>query len=384
MFETFKPRNVLLMGPGPSPVSPTVLASLSKRTIGHLDKNFFHMMEEIKVMLRSLFATENDVTFPVSGPGSAGMDTCVANLVEPGDKVIVCINGVFGQRMAESVRKVGGVVLEVHAEWGKPILPSQLREAFEECGDCKLVCFVHAETSTGVRNDAEVLCSIAKEYGSLTLVDTVTSLGGIPVEVDAWGIDAVFSGSQKCLSCPPGLSPVSFSRLAMEKIRSRAAPIPSWFLDVSMVSDYWDNASRSYHHTAPINALYGLHQALIEFHEEGRENVYRRHADVSAELIEGLSLLDLKPLVQDSARLPQLITVTVPSYVNEVELRSKLMEEFGIEIGAGLGDLKGKVVRIGLMGHGATSENVVCLVNALSSIMMGEFVKSSSPSETVV
>lgn len=366
MFENFKSKNTLLLGPGPSPVSESVLTSLSKPTIGHLDSSFFMMMDEIKAMLRLLFSTTNEVTFPISGPGSAGMDTCVVNLVEPGDKVIVCINGVFGQRIAESVAKVGGIVTEVHSEWGTPITPEQLEQALLVTPNCKIVSFVHAETSTGVRNDAEALCKIAHRYDALTLVDTVTSLGGIPVCVDEWGIDAVFSGSQKCLSCPPGLSPVSFSQRAINKANSRTSPITSWFMDVTKVASYWTGRTRAYHHTAPVNALYGLHQSLVDYHSEGKELVFARHAAVSTKLTEGLATLGLLPLVEKKYRLPQLVTVKVPEYLDEEKVRKELLDTHDIEIGAGLGKLEGKVFRIGVMGNGAKIENIQRLLNALS------------------
>ncbi|WP_342651713.1 alanine--glyoxylate aminotransferase family protein [Vibrio metschnikovii] len=381
MFTSFEPKNTLLLGPGPSPVSESVLASLSKPTIGHLDSSFFVMMDEIKVMLRLLFSTTNDITFPVSGPGSAGMDTCVVNLVEPGDEVIVCINGAFGQRIAESVAKVGGIVTEVHSEWGSPTQPEQLEQALLKTPNCKIVSFVHAETSTGVRNDAKTLCEIAHRYGALTLVDAVTSLGGIPVCVDEWGIDAVFSGSQKCLSCPPGLSPVSFSQRAVNKANSRTSPIPSWFMDVTKIASYWTGQARAYHHTAPVNALYGLHQSLVDYHSEGKEPAFTRHAAASTELIKGLAILGLYPLVVKKYRLPQLVTVKVPEYLDEEKLRKVLLDTYDIEIGAGLGKLAGKVFRIGVMGNGARIENMQRLLSALSEVLVQDFVSIKCKTE---
>lgn len=381
MFKSFEPKKTLLLGPGPSPVSESVLTSLSKPTIGHLDPSFIIMMDEIKVMLKLLFSTTNNMTFPVSGPGSAGMDTCVVNLVEPGDDVIVCINGAFGQRIADSVAKVGGIVTEVHSEWGSPTQPEQLEQALLKKPNCKIVSFVHAETSTGVRNDAKTLCEIAHRYGALTLVDAVTSLGGIPVYVDEWEIDAIFSGSQKCLSCPPGLSPVSFSQRALNKANSRISPIQSWFMDVTKVASYWTGQVRAYHHTAPVNALYGLHQSLVNYHSEGTESAFARHAAVSAELVEGLDILGLFPLVEEKYRLPQLVTIKVPEYLDEEKLRNVLLNTYDIEIGSGLGELAGKVFRIGLMGNGARIENVKKLVSALSEIMKQDFISISCKKE---
>ncbi|WP_415837672.1 pyridoxal-phosphate-dependent aminotransferase family protein [Shewanella denitrificans] len=325
---------------------------------------------------------DRQILFPVSGPGSAGMDTCVVNLIEPGDEVIVCINGAFGQRIAESVAKVGGIVTEVHSEWGTPVLPEKLEQALSATPNCKIVSFVHAETSTGVRNDAKVLCEIANRHGALTLVDAVTSLGGIPVCVDEWGIDAIFSGTQKCLSCPPSLSPVSFSQRAIDKIQSRKSAIPSWFLDVTKVSSYWTGQARAYHHTAPVNALYGLHQALVEYHYEGNEKSFARHAAVSAELVKGLSILGLHPLVEDKYRLPQLITVKIPEYLDEAKLRRALLSTYDIEIGAGLGMLAGKVIRIGVMGNGARIENMQRLISALSKVLVQDDVKIKCKTES--
>lgn len=369
MFKIFEPRERLLLGPGPSPVSKVVLNSLSKPTLGHLDSTFLTMMDDVKKMLRLLFSTTNEITFPISGPGSAGMDTCIVNLVEPGDEVIVCINGVFGQRIADCVEKVGGIVIEVHSEWGFPIRPEQLEQALLQAPNCKIVSFVHAETSTGVRNDAKALCATAKKYKALTIVDAVTSLGGIPVYVDEWGIDAIFSGSQKCLSCPPGLSPVSFSQRAIKKACSRTYSIPSWFMDLTKVASYWTGHKRTYHHTAPVNLLYGLHQSLVEYFSEGKESVFARHVSVSEELINGLAKLGLYPLVEEKHRLPQLITVKLPKNFDEMELRKKLLDSYDIEIGAGLGKFSGNVIRIGLMGNGARISNVNRLLYSLTEIL---------------
>ena len=278
MTTSFYPPVRTLMGPGPSDVSPRVLSAMARPTIGHLDPEFIRMMDEVKVMLKNLFKTENELTMPVSAPGSAGMEACFVNLVEPGDKVIVCQNGVFGGRMKENVERFGGECILVQDEWGKPVDVAKVKAAFAEHSDVKALAFVHAETSTGVRSDAQALCALARENGALTIVDAVTSLGGVEVDVDGWGIDAIYSGTQKCLSCPPGISPVSFSQKAVEAVQNRKTPVPSWFLDKNLVMGYWGGSGkRAYHHTAPVNSLYALHEALVMLEEEGLENAWARH-----------------------------------------------------------------------------------------------------------
>lgn len=365
MKLSFIPEATLLLGPGPSPVHKSILEATSQPTIGHLDKQCFRLMNEIKQMLQQLYQTSNDMTIPISGPGSAGMEACVSNLIEPGEKVIVCINGAFGKRIAESARKVGGKVIELHSKWGTPTDPSELRATLRLHSDAKSVSFVHGETSTGVLNDAQALCSVAREFGVLTIVDAVTSLAGVEVKVDDWGIDAIFSGSQKCLSCPPGLSPISLSKRAVTKLQQRKYPIPSWFLDLSMISNYWDVKSRIYHHTAPINALYGLHQGLSNANKESKENLLSRHAECHKLLVSGLRELDLHCLVDEAFQLPQLTTIQIPDYIDDYDFREKMMDKYRIEVGGGIGELAGKVWRIGLMGNGARSENVEQLLHAM-------------------
>lgn len=370
-ITSFQPPVRTLMGPGPSDVPPRVLAALARPTVGHLDPAFVGMMDELKGLLRYAFQTENELTFPVSAPGSVGMETCFVNLVMPGDKVIVCINGVFGQRMAENVRRVGGVPVIVEDPWGEPVDPAKVEEAFAANPDTAIFTFVHAETSTGALSDAATLAAIARRHGALTIMDCVTSLGGVPVLLDEWGIDAAYSGSQKCLSCTPGLSPVSFSPAAVERIRNRKTPCPSWFQDLSLVLGYWSGAKRTYHHTAPVNPLYGLHESLVMLAEEGLENAWQRHRDNHLRLRAGLEALGLRFVVREDARLPQLNTVWVPEGVDEAAARTRLLQEFGLEIGAGLGALAGKVWRIGLMGHSSRAANIALCLSALETVIKG-------------
>jgi len=368
-FSSFNPPVRTLMGPGPSDIHPRVLAAMSRPTIGHLDPRFVGMMDEIKAMLQYAFQTQNALTLPVSAPGSAGMETCFVNLVEPGDKVVVCINGVFGLRMKENVVRCGGTPIVVEDAWGEPVDPAKLEDTLKKNPDAKVVAFVHAETSTGAQSDAQALADVAHRHGCLTIVDTVTSLGGSPLRVDEWALDAVYSGSQKCLSCAPGLSPVTLSERAVQKIKARKNPISSWFLDLNLVMGYWGSGKRAYHHTAPINALYGLHEALVLLAEEGLENSWARHRKNHLALRAGLEAMGLKFYVRDSARLPQLNAIVVPEGINEEELRRRLLEEYNLEIGAGLGALAGKIVRIGLMGYGSNIKNVLYCLAALEEVL---------------
>lgn len=368
-LRSFQPPVRTLMGPGPSDVPPRVLAALARPTVGHLDPAFVGMMDELKELLRYTFQTRNELTFPVSAPGSVGMETCVVNLVSPGDTVVVCINGVFGQRLAENVRRAGGVPVIVEDPWGEPVDPAKVEDTFKAHPEASLLAFVHAETSTGALSDAAALATIARRFGALTLMDCVTSLGGVPVLLDEWGIDAAYSGSQKCLSCTPGLSPVSFSEAAVARIRARKTPCQSWFQDLSLVLGYWSGAKRTYHHTAPVNPLYGLHESLLMLAEEGLEAAWQRHRDNHLRLRAGLEALGLRFVVREDARLPQLNTVWVPDGVDEAAARTRLLKEYGLEIGAGLGVFAGKVWRIGLMGHSSRPANIALCLAALKDVL---------------
>jgi alanine-glyoxylate transaminase/serine-glyoxylate transaminase/serine-pyruvate transaminase len=369
-YSPFNPPVRTLMGPGPSDVHPRILEAMSRPTIGHLDPAFVQMMEEVKALLQYAFQTKNELTMPVSAPGSAGMETCFANLVEPGDKVIVCQNGVFGGRMKENVERCGGTAIMVEDTWGEAVDPAKLEEALKNNPDACIVAFVHAETSTGAQSDAETLVKLAHQYDCLTIVDAVTSLGGTPIKVDDWAIDAIYSGTQKCLSCTPGLSPVSFSEQALEKIRNRKQKVQSWFMDLNLVMGYWGSgAKRAYHHTAPINALYGLHEALVMLQDEGLENAWARHQKNHLALRAGLEAMGLTFIVKEQDRLPQLNAVSIPEGVDDAAVRGRLLNEYNLEIGAGLGALAGKVWRIGLMGHASRSENILLCVSALEAVL---------------
>jgi alanine-glyoxylate transaminase/serine-glyoxylate transaminase/serine-pyruvate transaminase len=346
---------------------------MSRPTLGHLDPEFLRMMDELKEHLRYAFRTSNEATLAVSGPGSVGMECCFVNLVEPGDKVIVARNGVFGGRMIENVERCGGSPIVVEAEWGRPVDPARVEEALDANPDAKIVALVHAETSTGARSDVEAIAAAARSRDCLTIVDAVTSLGGIPVEVDAWGLDAVYSGSQKCLSCTPGLSPVTFSDRAVEAIRGRSSKVRSWFLDMNLVFAYWGSGEgkRAYHHTAPIHALYGLHEALTILREEGLERAWARHALHHRALRAGVEAMGLRFVVDEEWRLPQLNAVRIPEGVEDAAVRARLLADHGIEIGAGLGALAGKVWRVGLMGHSSRRRNVLLFLGALDEILRG-------------
>ena len=370
MIKSFHPPLRTLMGPGPSDVNPRVTAAMGAPTIGHLDPAFVGLMDEIKSLLQYAFRTENRLTIPVSAPGSAGMETCFYNLLEPGDKAIVCQNGVFGGRMKENVERCGATAVMVQDEWGKAIDLNKVEEALKAHPDAKVLAFVHAETSTGVCSDAQALTKLAHEHDCLALVDSVTGLGGSPLEVDAWGIDAIYSGTQKCLSCPPGISPVSFGERAVEAINNRKTKVQSWFLDMNLVMAYWSGeGARTYHHTAPVNSMYGLHESLVILQEEGLENAWKRHDFQHRAFAAGIEAMGLSFVVDREHRLPQLNSVTVPEGVNEAEVRSRLLNEYNLEIGAGLGALAGKVWRIGLMGESSCQTNVLLCLGALDAIL---------------
>jgi len=369
-ITSFHPPMRTLMGPGPSNIHPRVIAALSAPVIGHMDPACVGMMDELKDLLRYAFQTRNALTFSVSGPGSVGMETCFVNLVEPGDKVIVCRNGVFGGRMIENVQRAGGVAVVVEDTWGEAVDPQKVADAFKANPDAKLLAFVHAETSTGAQSDAAALAKLAQQYDAMVIADTVTSLGGTPVLIDEWGIDATYSGSQKCLSCTPGLSPVSFSERAVQRIKSRKTKVQSWFMDLNLVLEYWGgSAKRTYHHTAPVNSLYALHESLVMLREEGLEKSWARHRNNHLALRAGLEAMGMKYVVPENARLPQLNAVYVPEGVADAEVRTRLLNEFHLEIGAGLGPLAGKVWRFGLMGHSCTPENVMLCLSALGSVL---------------
>jgi alanine-glyoxylate transaminase / serine-glyoxylate transaminase / serine-pyruvate transaminase len=359
--------DILLMGPGPSLVADSVLGALAKKTVGHLDPYFLGLMDETKNMLQQLLGTQNQYTIPISGTGSAGMETCFVNLVEKGDRVLILSNGVFGLRMIDVAGRLGADVDKIEFAFGEAVKVDAVRERLHE-KKYKIVAVVHAETSTGVLNPVAEIGGLLKGSDTLYLVDTVTSLGGIEVRMDDWGIDALYSGTQKCLSCPPGLSPVSFSDRAMRAVQQRATKVPNWYLDLTMIANYWGQ-SRVYHHTAPINMLYGLYQALYNFFEEGSENVFRRHRDAHQLLVKGLSEMGLSLLVEEQSRLPMLNAVKAPEGVDEAAVRRRLLKEFRIEIGGGLGALAGKIWRIGLMGHTARPEHVNRFLGALKQVL---------------
>jgi alanine-glyoxylate transaminase/serine-glyoxylate transaminase/serine-pyruvate transaminase len=353
----------VLMGPGPSDVPTRVLEALSRPTIGHLDPVFLEVLDETQAMLRQVFGTENALTLPMSASGSAGMETCFVNLLEPGDHALICRNGVFGGRMAEVARRCGAEVTMVDAPWGKAIDPDDVAKAAKQRG-FKVLAVVHAETSTGVLQDLTPFRAIADSCGALLLVDAVTSLAGVPVDVDHMGIDAVYSGTQKCLSCPPGLSPVSFSERARQLLSTRATPVQSWYFDLNLVGQYF-GGERVYHHTAPVNMIVALHEALRLVLEEGLEARYARHREQADALKQGLQSLGLELPVDESVRLPPLTLVRIPEGIDDRGVRTKLLRDHGLEIGGGLGDFKGKAWRIGLMGASATPRHVELCLRAL-------------------
>ena len=363
----FSPPKRLLLGPGPSNAAPTVLDAMQRPLVGHLDPAFIGMMEEIKSMLRHVFQTENEMTFPVSATGSAGMEACFVNLLEPGDEVVIGVNGVFGTRMCDVAERCGATVTKVETDWGTIIEPSAVAAALEG-RQPKLVAIVHAETSTGALTPVEDISRLARDAGALFVLDAVTSLGGCPVAIDDWQVDAVYSGTQKCLSCPPGLAPVSFSPRAMEIVTGRKTKVQSWYLDVNFLASYW-GTERVYHHTAPISMNYALHEALRLVLEEGLEARWARHHQAHETLKAGLAKLGLSITSQQGHQLWQLNAVGVPDGADEAGVRGRLLSDFSIEVGPGLGPMKGKIWRVGLMGHNATPTNVERFLDALGKCL---------------
>jgi alanine-glyoxylate transaminase/serine-glyoxylate transaminase/serine-pyruvate transaminase len=357
-----------LMGPGPSDVNPRVLRAMASPLIGHLDPQFIQIMDEVMEMTRQLFQTTNQVTSVISATGSAGMETCLVNLLEPGDTAMVCVKGVFGNRMCDIVERCGAKLVRVDAPWGQPIDPAQVKAALKNCKP-KLVAIVHAETSTGVLQPLEEISRMVHEAGALFLVDAVTSLAGNQVKVDEWGIDAIYSGTQKCISAPPGLSPVSFGPGAVAVMDSRKSKVQSWYLDMSMIRKYWSGAKRAYHHTGPISMIYAIHEALSIVHEEGLEVRIERHRRNHEILRDGLEAMGFEFIVAPEFRLPNLNAVKIPAGFDDAEIRNRLLNEYNIEIGAGLGDFAGKVWRIGLMGESCTLNHINMLLSALKQIM---------------
>ncbi|HEX9290548.1 MAG TPA: alanine--glyoxylate aminotransferase family protein [Anaeromyxobacteraceae bacterium] len=379
-FAELNPSSRLLLGPGPSPVHPRVLRAMSTPLLGHLDPEFLVIMNEVQGMLRAAFQTTNPFTIAISGTGSAGMEAALVNVIEPGDKVVVGVNGVFGTRMADIVGRCGGTLVKLEVPWGQVFPRERLEEALRKEGKVKALAVVHAETSTGAQQPLEGLGQLCHEHGALLVVDAVTSLGGVPVEVDRNGIDVCYSGTQKCLSCPPGLAPLTLSPRALEAVKARKQRVQSWYLDLSMIADYWAEGKRAYHHTAPITMVYALREALRIVLEEGLEARFARHRRHSAALMSGLAQLGCIPNAAEGHRLPSLNCVKTPDGVEEAPIRKALLLDGNIEIGGGLGPLVGKVWRVGLMGEGARQESVFAVLAALEQALAkaGRAVKAGS------
>lgn len=373
----FRPPARLLLGPGPSEVHPRVLRAMSAPLLGHLDPAFLAMMEEVKGLLRMVFGTSNELTIPISGTGSAGMEACLVNLLEPGDAFVVGVNGVFGTRMAEVAERAGARVVRVEAPWGQIVRPEQVEAALRNCERPKLVALVHAETSTGAWQPLAEAAKLAHDHGALFLADCVTSLGGVPVDVEATGIDAAYSGTQKCLSCPPGLSPITFGPRAVEVVTKRKTKVQSWYLDLSLLAKYWGE-ERVYHHTAPITMNYALREALRLVDEEGLSARYARHQLHHRALAAGLVAMGLSLASQEGHRLPMLNAVSVPDGIAEDKVRACLLDRHGIEIGAGLGPMKGKVWRIGLMGESCRRSSVLLVLSALEQALAAQGRKGAA------
>ena len=364
----FNPPPRILMGPGPSDAHPRVLKAMATPLIGHLDPEFIRIMDEVKEMVRETLITQNQLTFVVSGPGSAGMETCLVNLLEPGEECIICINGVFGGRMADIAERCGAKVFKVETEWGKVTETDQVRKALEQCKRPKLVAIVHAETSTGALQPLEEISKLVHDAGALLVVDAVTSYCGAPLKMDEWKIDALYSGSQKCLSAPPGLSPVSFSDAAVKALEKRKTKVQSWFLDLTMVKNYWEGSKRAYHHTAPVSSIFALHESLNLVLEEGLEKRWARHKLVHEYLCNQLEELGFRFVVEQKYRLPNLNAVYLPAGVDEAKWRAELLNKFNIEVGGGLAAFAGKIWRVGIMGESCTMNHVNMLVGAVRQL----------------
>jgi alanine-glyoxylate transaminase / serine-glyoxylate transaminase / serine-pyruvate transaminase len=367
-FPELQPSARVLLGPGPSNIHPRVMKALLSPVVGHLDPDFVRIMEDIKKLLRIVFQTANEITFPVSGTGSAGMETAMANLIEDGDEVVVGVNGAFGERLADAAGRLGARVHRVDAEWGRIVEPERLEAALKAARQPKLLAVVHAETSTGVYQPVAELGAMAHRYGALMVMDAVTSLGCVPVEIDRWQVDACYSCTQKGIGAPPGLAPVTFSERAMQLVRNRKQKCRSWYFDLAMIERYW-GPDRLYHHTAPITMNYALYEALRIVVEEGLEPRFKRHQANSAALQAGLLAMGLELAAQEGHRLPQLTAVKVPDGIDDAKVRAELLRTFNLEIGAGLGVFKGKVWRIGLMGESSRRENVMLILNALETVL---------------
>ena len=369
-YVELNPPIRLLLGPGPSNVDPRVLRAMAAPVIGHLDPEFLKIMDETKQLLQYAFQTDNYLTLPLSGTGSAGMEAALCNVIEPGDKVVVCVNGFFGERMCDMVQRCQGELIRIEAEWGQTIKPQQVGSVLKQA-KVKVVAIVHAETSTGILQPLEDISRLAHEHGALLLGDAVTSLGGCPLKVDDWDLDVVYSGTQKCLSCPPGLAPITFSSRAQEVLDARQTKVQSWYLDMTMIQRYW-GAERFYHHTAPISMCYALREALRLVHDEGLEVRWQRHELNQRALMAGLQAMGLQPFAQEGHRLPSLNAVRVPEGIEDAAVRGRLLQEYGIEIGGGLGKLKGKIWRIGLMGYNSTKKTVLMFLGALEAVLRAE------------
>lgn len=364
---TLNPPVRVLLGPGPSDIHPRVLEAMAKPTVGHLDPFYLQLMNAMQDKLRAVFQTKNEMTFAVSATGSAGMEAAVVNLIEPGDAMIACVNGVFGGRMADVAGRAGAEVTTIEKPWGSVFEPADLKDALAATKP-KAVGIVMAETSTGAAQPIKEIADLVHDAGAMLIVDSVTSLGGMPVKVDEWGIDAIYSGSQKCLSCPPGLAPISFNQRAVDVILNRKTKVQSWYLDVTMLANYW-GSDRVYHHTAPINMSYGLYEALTLILDEGLDACFARHQRHHEALKAGLAAIGIGYLADEGFQLPMLNAVQVPDGVDDATVRKGLLERFGIEIGGGLGAFKGKAWRIGLMGYGARQANVLLLLAALEQLL---------------